>query len=225
MLRPATPLSLRPNKQYVAPTPICLLAVGQRFRLWEGMTSTKGTRGYIRRIGLGSVSVVFDEGYEVADFVDSEGKGNRFVARKVKRTEWSLNTLVYPEGGIHNMAENSDGPNDLLEEGRGSRRPISLAPKAQMKEDVMADPKKKVAASKGNGSSKKAAKAENPCDCGCGTLVARRFGQGHDARFYGWAKKIVNGQMEPKDLPNKHVRGLLPDRASAKKALAQHGKH
>lgn len=225
MLRPASPVSLAPNKQLVKPIPICLLPVGSRFRLWEG-AHTKGTRGYVRRVGLGSVSVVFDDGYEVADFVDSGDTKHRFVAKKVKRTEWSLGTLVYPEGGIVNMAENSDGPNDLLEEGRGSRRPVSLAVKAQFKEEDMSDKTKKAATKSGNGTSKRQApKAENPCGCGCGTLVARRFAQGHDARFYGWAKKIVSGQLEPKDLPNKAARQALPDRAAAKKALASHGKH
>lgn len=78
---------------------------------------------------------------------------------------------------------------------------------------------------KGNGKSKAKASAEadNKCGCGCGTMVRRTFAQGHDARFYGWAKKVVSGDLDPKDL-NAHARAQLKDKAAARKALASHGK-
>lgn len=46
-------------------------------------------------------------------------------------------------------------------------------------------------------------KVMQPCKCGCETLVAGHFAQGHDARFKGWLMKIERGQMAVKDLPAK----------------------
>jgi len=52
---------------------------------------------------------------------------------------------------------------------------------------------------------KKAAepKVQNPCICGCGTMVNKNFAPGHDARVHGWAKKIERGEMKFSDINTK----------------------
>lgn len=44
-------------------------------------------------------------------------------------------------------------------------------------------------------------KALSPCKCGCTTMVAGNFAQGHDARFKSWLLKIERGEMQVKELP------------------------
>lgn len=61
----------------------------------------------------------------------------------------------------------------------------------------------------------------NPCGCGCGEQVKRAFKQGHDARYYGWLKKVGDGRMQFQELP-KSVQASLKDLSGAKKALAAH---
>lgn len=46
-------------------------------------------------------------------------------------------------------------------------------------------------------------KALSPCKCGCETMVAGNFAQGHDARFKSWLLKIERGEMQVKELPAK----------------------
>lgn len=43
-------------------------------------------------------------------------------------------------------------------------------------------------------------KDPKPCRCRCGELVNRDFKPGHDARYYGWMKKVVDGKMKFSEL-------------------------
>lgn len=64
---------------------------------------------------------------------------------------------------------------------------------------------------------------QRPCACACGTATGGRFAPGHDARYFGWLKKIAAGTKEFKELP-KAVQKVLVDVKGVKKELAGHGK-
>ena len=64
---------------------------------------------------------------------------------------------------------------------------------------------------------------QNPCVCACGETTGGRFAPGHDARYYGWLKKIAAGTKEFKELP-KAVQKVLVDVRGVRKELAGHGK-
>lgn len=42
---------------------------------------------------------------------------------------------------------------------------------------------------------------DNPCLCGCGITVKRRFAQGHDARVHSWLKHVEKGERKASTLP------------------------
>lgn len=233
-----TAVSLKPSKFVSPPVAIRTLrpghlgTPGQRFRLWEGFDNPRGKLGRLLRLGAGSARVRFDEGIEVADFVDGDGNGHNFVAKKVKETDWSLGTLVVPIKEDGDMAENSDlGPEK--EPGRFTQgKALSLRKSRQIKEeDEMAKSN-----GKGNGASLKPAKAaakaatkvakptgDNPCRCGCGARVSKTYAPGHDARVFGWFKKVANGKMEFSDLP-KTIQREVGDVKGLKKELAAHSR-
>jgi hypothetical protein len=60
----------------------------------------------------------------------------------------------------------------------------------------------------------------NPCRCGCGELTGGTFRPGHDARYYGWLKKVASGEQEFKTLPN-HLKKEFVDVKGVKAALAK----
>jgi len=66
----------------------------------------------------------------------------------------------------------------------------------------------------------KAAKVKSPCLCQCGELTGGNFAPGHDARYFGWMRKVIDGRLQASELPKGvGVRGP----ADAAKILAQHG--
>lgn len=61
----------------------------------------------------------------------------------------------------------------------------------------------------------------NDCLCACGGKTGGRFVPGHDARYFGWLKKVVAKEKEFSSLPAS-VRKALVDVKGAKAALAKH---
>lgn len=60
----------------------------------------------------------------------------------------------------------------------------------------------------------KTAKTPKPlvaCWCGCGGETRSRFVPGHDARFHGWAKKVIREEMDAETV----LAGLAHDEARA----------
>ncbi len=72
---------------------------------------------------------------------------------------------------------------------------------------------KKTTAKKSNSKPKAKAKAEpkakalSPCLCGCGTMVAKLFAPGHDARVKGWFIRVINDK--PKEGEKAAVQKLI----------------
>lgn len=147
---------------------------------------------------MGSAHVRLYRGVEWANFDDSEGKHFSFQGQRTHETHWSLGTLVIPDEGQED---------DMSEAGA----PADLKP-AQAKTKVKGEAKPKA---------EKKAKTRQPCTCGCGTETGGRFAPGHDARYYGWAKKVVAGTpaKDIKDITAK-ARKDFADVKSAKQILA-----
>lgn len=51
--------------------------------------------------------------------------------------------------------------------------------------------------------------AVNPCQCGCGTLVARRFVPGHDAKLHAWAIRVERGLLKLTEIKHEGVRAAV----------------
>lgn len=64
------------------------------------------------------------------------------------------------------------------------------------------------------------ASRDNDCKCGCGGKTGGSFSVGHDARYYGWLKKVAAGNMEFKELP-RVVQKDLVDLKGVRAALAK----
>lgn len=63
---------------------------------------------------------------------------------------------------------------------------------------------KKAAAKKATTKKASAAESGGPCNCGCGEQVSkgRKFRPGHDARFHSVLRKLGDGRMVLKDVPD-----------------------
>lgn len=59
--------------------------------------------------------------------------------------------------------------------------------------------KAKAAKPRAEKKAKVAKKADNPCGCGCGALVAGKFKQGHDSTYKSRVLKVERGEMKPTD--------------------------
>ncbi len=63
----------------------------------------------------------------------------------------------------------------------------------------------------------KTAKPLATCFCGCGGTTKSKFVPGHDARFHGWAKKVVRGELAAEPiltaLPHDDARNAFIDYA------------
>lgn len=161
------------------------------------------------------------------EFTSSSGDPVEFVEGGYHRTEWSAGTLVRPLTEEVDMSEGT--LNSLVESAGGA--PLT---KEQVRSKVEAMKNKaasKVAGKitpKGKGPApvkvkkEKEPRPKNECLCACGGITGGRFVPGHDARYYGWLKKVVANTMEFKELP-KPVQKLLVDIKGVKKALAEHG--
>lgn len=228
------------------PVALITLEPGDTFRLhWEGGLHPAGAAGVLLSINemRAHVRIRMGEKREQVFRDNKTQKIREFMAQRAEDTDWSPGTLVYKTGtdeavretwlrkratpGGGRVSENSDqGPEKFAHSvsfhpGSFESEEQQAAKAANKKEDKMA---------KTNGAAKAAPKAARapkapvetkPCLCGCGEDVTRRFRPGHDARMFGWFKKVVDGKMEFKDLP-KQVQLRVRDKAGIKKELAAH---
>lgn len=167
------------------------------------------------------------------EFRDDKEQWHEFQSSGLRREEWSAGTLVRPLA-----EEDEDGMSDnpLVEDASSGSATVS-----NIKDKVakMKDRAATKGASGGNGkaaSAKKpmsaetkaklrsASKAEknNDCRCGCGSKTGGTFATGHDARYYGWLKKVIAGSMEFKELP-RHLQKEFVDVKGVKKSFAASG--
>lgn len=89
---------------------------------------------------------------------------------------------------------------------RTSKSPLETAKDSQYVAEIRA----KVAQGKKDAAAKKAATKKTaeknaeprPCHCGCGETTNGKsyFRQGHDARFYGRVKKVIDGRLSFDDV-------------------------
>lgn len=215
-------MSFRPVKSDPnAVVPLSNLEVGDTFKLyWEGGTHPQGAEGVLLLVNQSRARVrLRGAAKDVHEWVDKTGKVRSMTPPNVTDTDWSPGTLVIKTGTNEDVKEAIEAK---TRKGEPVKQSMSFKPadfQPESKEDT-------VAKTKANGKAKKAkvaAEAENKCGCGCGTMVRRTFAQGHDARFYGWAKKVVSGDLDPKDLPNATAKAQLKDKGAAKRVLAAHG--
>lgn len=56
---------------------------------------------------------------------------------------------------------------------------------------------------------RKKATADKPCGCGCGSLVARRFAVGHDAKLHGLTKRVAEGVVDLSEIGHAGIRAAV----------------
>lgn len=185
------------------------------------------------RLGSGSAIVKIDGGQELVGFKDKNDVNHEYLGHRTRTVMWSLGTRVEVVQMPQLKRLSLRPVDDSVNEGEGHER---VTP--ELKEHVMGElaksgkstgaapkgvtpgQKKAVPAAK----AKKAPKQKNPCQCGCGGETGGRFVPGHDARFYGWCKKIVEGKLKLSEL-GEVPRKLIKTLDGAKALLEGHKKH
>lgn len=194
----------------------------------EGMETIVGC---VERIpeARGYAQVVYIKGKgKHHEFFDKDGKGHEFDDSGFRRAEWSAGTLVRPLISEGDMADNV--ANALVDDGGPTVGDIKAkvekmrARAAAIKAPVAAKSAKgnplpaKVAPKATKVKAEKAPRVMSACRCGCGGQTGGTFCPGHDARYFGWLKKVSGGTMEFKELP-KHLQKEFVDVKGVKKAL------
>jgi uncharacterized membrane protein len=189
--------------------------------------------GFLERVAPGYAQVTYIDDHRVKHhrFVDSyTGEVQDFDSSGYRRAEWSAGTLVRPLESEDDMSETSETP--LVGGDPISREDIKAKVtkmKAKASTAAAAPAGKAKAKAKGKPMSEETKKKlreaakrskDNDCKCGCGNKTGGTFSVGHDARYYGWLKKVAGGTMEFKELPAS-VRKDLVDVKGAKAALAK----
>jgi hypothetical protein len=212
---------------------ICAVKIGS-LNQWDlfmlGVEGMETIVGFVERIPQA-------KGYVTVTYLQGDGKHRNFKSNDTdveftesgfRRSEWSAGTLVRPLNSEGDMGES----NPLVDDGGPTAADIKakvekLKQKAASK--AAAPAAKPAKAAKGAPAAKapkapreKKERVMSPCRCGCGTETGGTFAPGHDARFYGWLKKVSAGTMEFKELP-KHLQKEFVDVKGAKKALAASG--
>lgn len=183
--------------------------------------------GAVIRPGWGYTQVVYAKGQKHNEFLNRKGELQEFDSYGFRKDEWSSGTLVRPllsEGEMSEQVESnlvSETPSVSTQEikDKVAKLKARAAAAAPSKGKAPAAAKGKAAVAKAPREAKP--KEENPCTCGCGGVTGGRFCPGHDARYYGWLKKIVKAEMEFRELP-KPVQKALVDIKGVKKALEAH---
>lgn len=218
------------------------LKAGARFALIDRTFTITGT---VKHQSKGYTAVRLDGNSKEVIIGDQS-----FMAHSTSSTEWSSGTNVYvlKEGEDKEMdsvpidSAALSGSGEPIPTPRRVPTPTSLplstkekivATKGKIKDDAKAQARIKLAELK-NKEAKRVAKAEAgpskaarvavKCRCGCGGDTKGMFCPGHDARFYGWAKKIAEGVPFEK-LKNftKAAQAELSTKAKAAAVLQSHG--
>ncbi len=186
--------------------------------------------GVVERVPFGkgyATVTVAGEGRQHS-FDDADGDHHEFESKGFRRREWAAGTLVIPlkEGKMDEIA------NALVEEAgvplediraKVNRLQGKAADIAANKGKVTRMPKtKKDKGPKAAKTKKGPRERNNKCRCQCGTLTGGTFAPGHDARFYGWLKKIASNDMEFSKLPAA-LRKEFGDIKGVKAALKKSG--
>ena len=222
--------------------PIGTLKVGERFALIDRSFQIIGT---VKTQATGYTAVRLDGGDRTVTIGERS-----FEAKGTSSTEWSKTTNVYRIGDddmdsmpIDSGALSGSGepiprpaqvptprtfPITTNKENTkvSSKTKIKDDPKAQARiklSEIKNKEKAKIAKAVAGPDGQKGPKPLNNCRCGCGGQTKNQFNPGHDARFYGWARKIVNDKMSPNDVPNASARAELATKAKAAKVLENHG--
>lgn len=175
-----------PDEQADSYVPLALLDVGQAFWIPDvdmpligALVRVSKARGYAQVYVLDasreSSHEVIDR--RTGDMREIRDSGARF-------SEWSAGTLVIP------LEDDMAEAEAVSQVDAKKARLQALKDKAKAKAATGAAPAKaaKVAAPKKE-------KVVSDCKCGCGTKTGGSFAPGHDARYYGWLKKFVEGKL------------------------------
>lgn len=106
-----------------------------------------------------------------------------------------------------------------------TERTVSLlggTPRGKARGRKAAKARGKKAAPKAKAARARVAKELNACKCGCGDKVTGNFRQGHDARYYGFLKKVVREIIPFNQLP-KLMQTEAENIAGAKRLLKASG--
>lgn len=140
------------------------------------------------------------------DFDDAGGDHHEFESSGFRRREWAAGTLVTPlkEGKMDEIAsalvEEAGVPLEDIK-AKVSKLQGRAADIAANKGKVKMPKKKKVKDPKAAKVKKGPRPRDNDCRCQCGTKTGGTFAPGHDARYFGWLKKISSNDMDFKELP------------------------
>lgn len=191
------------------------LKVGERFALIDRSFTITGT---VKIQSKGYTSVRIDGTDRTVNIGD-----RTFEAKGTSTAEWSSSTAVYrlkeEEDTMDSVPIDSaalSGSGEPIPLPRQVPTPAQAATPKPKKEKIMSEPKTKIkndakaqeriklaelrnkekaakAKAQAGPNGGKAEKTIKKCRCGCGGDTKGMFAPGHDARFYGWAKKIVAG--------------------------------
>jgi hypothetical protein len=231
----------KPNYAYGAPqhnlprdqeVPIRQLKPGERFRL-DLPIANKMHFGTLVRIGPGTAMVIMDGHEQERHFNTKEGSVS-FVRTTGGPTYWSTSTPVVPVGETRDVTRFLSAPEAAVTKPQAPPKG-----EAQMTAQAVGLPgigkhtKTAAQTAKANAAERKAkaktaprVKKEvvlNDCLCGCGTQVKGRFSMGHDARYYGWLRAIVNGdEKKLANVPPKFKMGHPKAKAAAELKASGH---
>lgn len=220
------------------------LKVGERFALIDRTFTITGT---VKIQSKGYTAVKIDGTDRTVNIGD-----RTFEAKGTSTAEWSSTTTVYKlkpsEDDMDSVPIDSaalSGSGEPIPLPRQVPTPAQAAKPKPKKENTVSETKTKIkndpkaqeriklaelrnkekaTKAKAEAGPSKAEKVVKKCRCGCGADTKGMFAPGHDARFYGWAKKVVAGVPFDK-LKNFTPQGKveLATKAKAEAVLASSG--
>ncbi len=186
--------------------------------------------GIVERIPLGTgyatVTVAGEGGRH--EFDDADGDHHDFKSSGFRRREWAAGTLVTPlkEGKMDEIAaalvEEAGVPLEDIQDKVRKLQGKAVDIAKNKGKTVMPKKVKKDKESKAAKTPKAPKERTNKCRCQCGTLTGGTFAPGHDARYFGWLKKIASGDKEFSSLPTA-LRKEFGDVKGARAALKKSG--
>lgn len=194
--------------------PIATLAPGTPFVL----AGEVPIRGVVVLRNTSRVRVRLEAPAKRVEFTDKEGRHFDFESTSGGQTDWSGGTLVFKE-------EDVMGETATAAEAAVVKNPRLVAFKQKMAAKKVEGAKPAAKPGKTAKPAKPAKEKEKPslkpCGCGCGEQVTRRFKPGHDARFYGWLRKVADGRMKFEEL-SPFVRKQVGDIKAVKALVKEH---
>lgn len=222
------------------------LKVGERFALIDRTFHITGTvkaqsQGYtsVRLDGGERTVTIGERAFQAHGTSTTEWSKETRVYRMKEDGEEEMDSVPIDSSALNGMGEPIPTPRPVptpasFAINKNKEKTDVSKPKPKIKEDAKAQERIRLAEIRNKEKAHKAKavagpdgqkgpKPLNKCRCGCGGDTKSQFSPGHDARFYGWAKKVVAGKLSPEEIPTAAGRAELSTKAKAAKVLESHG--